>query len=144
LWKGAKHTPYITFNDSANTATVLVGSEEGEIHPMVGSLDGVTEPHWITEIWIVDDQGFTQKLNALDPTGVEYASIEFTPPSDSKTLTAYIWCNIHGLYVGPTVDVPVKENDTALDTNPNPESSARSAIVSFSSLLAAALSVFFL
>ena len=132
----AKHTPYITFDESG-TASVTVGSEEGEIHPMNGSADGVTEPHWITEIWIEDDQGHITTLKTLDPTGVEYASLEFVPEENAKQLTAYIWCNIHGLYVGPTVDVPVEGNGME-----PPESSAFMTVVSISLFWAVAVVYF--
>lgn len=138
--QGAKHTPYITFDEEAGTAIVMVGSEEGEIHPMSGSTDGVTEPHWITEVWVVDDQGYTTTLNSLDPTGVDYASLEFYPDSNSKQLTAHIWCNIHGLYVGPTVDIPSKGDDE--DTAEIPESSANGLVASLGGMLAAALPMF--
>ncbi|KAL7510231.1 hypothetical protein ACHAXN_007447 [Cyclotella atomus] len=136
----AKHTPYITFDEEAGTAIVMVGSEEGEIHPMSGSTDGVTEPHWITEVWVVDDQGYTTTLNSLDPTGVDYASLEFYPDSNSKQLTAYIWCNIHGLYVGPTVDIPSKGDGE--DTAEIPENSATGVVASLGGIFAAALPMF--
>lgn len=139
--KGPKHTPYISFDEAAGTAFVMVGSEESEIHPMNGSSDGITEPHWITEVWIVDDQGYTTTLKALDPTGVDHASLEFYPPEGSKTLTAYIWCNIHGLYVGPTVDVPAKNDGFVLVEDNDSGSSASFSVVA---ILAAALPVFFM
>lgn len=106
---------------------------------MNGSTDGVTEPHWITEIWIEDDQGHITTLKTLDPTGVEYASLEFFPEENAKQLTAYIWCNIHGLYVGPTVDVPVEDNGME-----PPESSASTTAILTSSSWVVALLVFFM
>ena len=35
--------------------------------------------NWITEIGIGDDQGHITTLTTLDPTGVEYTSLEFVP-----------------------------------------------------------------
>lgn len=99
-----KHTPFITFNGDG-TASILVGSVDGGIHPMLGSADGVEEPHWITEVYIVDDQDNFITLKTLDPTGVDEAAFDFSVPENAQNLTAYIWCNIHGLYVGPTVNV---------------------------------------
>jgi desulfoferrodoxin (superoxide reductase-like protein) len=139
--QGAKHTPYLTFDQEAKTATVTVGSEDGEIHPMDGSADGVTEPHWISEVWIVDDQGYTTTLSSLDPTGVDHASLQFYPNSNSKSITAYIWCNIHGMYVGPTVDIPWK-SDESDDTTENPGSSASGALASLGAMFTAALAAF--
>lgn len=145
----AKHTPYIDFGDvMTGTGYVTVGSEAGEIHPMNGSADGVTEPHWITEIWIVDDQGYTTSMKSMDPTGVDAAIYEFYPNSNSKQVTAYIWCNIHGMYVGPTVDVP-EQNDWSVDDDTvgqpdQPVDSAHGVAASLASFLIGALPVFFM
>ena len=47
--------------------------------------------NWITEIGIGDDQGHITTLTTLDPTGVEYTSLEFVPEENAKQLTAYIY-----------------------------------------------------
>ena len=67
------------------------------------------EPHWITEIYVVDQTGEIMTMQSLNPTHVDIAQITFDIPSSATTLTAYEWCNIHGLYVGPTVDVATGE-----------------------------------
>lgn len=136
---GAKHTPFITVNGDG-TASILVGSVDGEIHPMAGSADGTGDVHWITEIYVVDDQDNMFKLNAMDPTGVDQATLDFDVPEGAKTLTAYIWCNIHGLYVGPTVDASTGERvggQTDGETDGATDSGSSGA-VAFSSTFAAA------
>ena len=123
----------------------MVGSEEGEIHPMNGSSDGVISPHWITEVWIVDDQGYTTTLKALDPTGVDYASLEFFPREGAETLTAYIWCNIHGLYVGPTVNVPANDDGFTVEATDNSSGGTVVALGAvISSLVIAAIPALFM
>lgn len=104
---GEKHTPYITIGDDGKTASIFVGKDDGigPVHPMMGSEDGVTEPHWITELYVVDDTGAIITMSSLDPTGVDAATLDFDIPEGAKTLTAYSWCNIHGLWAGPTVEV---------------------------------------
>ena len=73
---------------------------------MLGSLDRINSmPHWITEIYVMDDTGKVVAMSSLDPTLVDAAKMEFEVPESAKTLTAYEWCNIHGLWVGPTVEV---------------------------------------
>lgn len=89
---GEKHTPYITVNDDG-TSSILVGKVGGEIHPMNGSSDGVTEPHWITEIYVVDQDDNIVAMKSLDPTGVTEATMTFDTPEGATTLQAYSWCS---------------------------------------------------
>ena len=96
-----KHAPYITLNGS--TGTVAVGPEEN-MHVMVGG-DAETPPHWITSIYIVDQNEQIIAFQALDPNGVDIATMDFVVPQSATELTAYDWCNIHGLWKGPTVQV---------------------------------------
>lgn len=106
---GTKHTPYVRLNDNG-TATVTVGVE-GNYHVMKGAAweldeNGETvEPHWITEVYVVDQTGEILSMQSLNPTHLDIAQITFDIPSSATTLTAYEWCNIHGLYIGPTIDV---------------------------------------
>lgn len=114
---GAKHVPYTNLNDDG-TATVTVGVE-GNFHVMFGASsvavdDGYdntdnSEPHWITEVYVVDQHGAIISMESLNPTGVDKAQITFDIPVNATTLTAYEWCNIHGLYVGPTISVATGE-----------------------------------
>ena len=116
---------------------------------MVGSADGVEEPHWITEVFIVDDQDNFITLKALDPTGVDQAAIAFSLPENSLSVTAYIWCNIHGLYVGPTVNITSTDSiqetagsdevqETAGSDEAEDKSNSASGILATSSLSAVA------
>mmetsp|Transcript_36497 Transcript_36497/g.53505 ORF Transcript_36497/g.53505 Transcript_36497/m.53505 type:complete len:322 (+) Transcript_36497:81-1046(+) len=121
---GAKHTPYITFSD--NTATVTVGNGEvegGVFHPMVAS-DDPKQVHFVTHITVVDQDGKPVVLETMDPTMPSPASITFDIPSGATTLTAYEFCNLHGLWEGPTVNVPevknVAANGVCAGDNPDP------------------------
>jgi len=98
---GAKHTPYITV--SGDQATVEVG-DGSPYHPMVASADPNTV-HFITHIYVLDQNQGIVAMKALDPNGVDMASMNFTIPAGATSLTAYEWCNKHGLWKGPTVSV---------------------------------------
>lgn len=103
---GEKHTPYISLKDDGSTASILVGKIGGAIHPMNGTPDGSDEePHWITEIYVVDQDGAIVTMHSLDPTDVDVATMDFEIPKGAETLKAYAWCNIHGLWEGPEVEV---------------------------------------
>merc|ERR1719330_663649 len=65
------------------------------------------EVHFITHIYVLDQDQNLVTLQELDPTGVDVASINFTIPIGTTSLTAYEWCNKHGLWEGPTVSVPI-------------------------------------
>ena len=93
-----KHIPYIKLNDDGVTASVLVGKEDVSVHPM-------DTFHFITEIYIMDDMGTIVLMSSLDPTVANVASLDFNIPKGATTLTAYSWCNIHGHWVGPTIEV---------------------------------------
>ena len=109
---GEKHTPYITLANDGKSAYIFVGKEDGgPVHPMVGSSDGIAEPHWITELYVVDQDDNIIVMKSLDPTGVNEARMEFDVPDDVDSLTAYSWCNIHGLWVGPTVEVEMDDSE---------------------------------
>jgi desulfoferrodoxin (superoxide reductase-like protein) len=97
---GAKHTPYITLK--GNQATVQVG--DGPYHPMTASTDP-SVVHFITHIYVLDQDYNLVTMQELSPQGVDVASIDFTVPVGATSLTAYEWCNKHGLWEGPTVQV---------------------------------------
>lgn len=115
-----KHTPHITFKDDG-TAHVLVGEAGVATHPMTGSPDGTyssSEPHWITEIYVKDTE--TNKIVAmetLDSTGVDTATLDFDVPKSAKSLQAFAWCNLHGLWVGPTAEVATVATSGGSDDN---------------------------
>jgi len=143
---GEKHVPYITVNEDG-TSSILVGKVGGPIHPMNGS-DGETAPHWITEIYVVDQDGKIVAMKSLDPTGVTEATMTFDTPEGATTMQAYSWCNIHGLYEGPVTEVEapaeveITEEATDADavTVKEAPSSGTAAVVSLS-VIASALTL---
>ena len=108
-----KHTPYITLNGS--TGTVIVGPADN-MHPMVGG-DHENPPHWISDIYVVDQNEKIIAFQALDPNGVDIATFDFVVPESATELTAYEWCNIHGFWKGPTVQVNMEETPATLAKN---------------------------
>merc|ERR1711948_226833 len=64
-----------------------------------------------THIYVLDQGGNIVAMQNLDPNGVDVASISFTIPSTATSLTAYEFCNLHGLWQGPTVFVNVPDDD---------------------------------
>jgi len=94
-----KHIPYVTFSDDKSTGTVIVGVE-GNYHPM-----DTVAPHWITDLYVVNENAEIIMWKTLDPTGKNTATTSFSIPAGTKKITVYSWCNIHGLYVGPTYSV---------------------------------------
>ena len=106
---GTKHTPYTTFHEDAMNATVTIGNgdeEGGKYHPVVPS-DDPDEVHYATHIYVVDEGGEIVALQAMDPSsGMVPATMTFDIPTGAKSLVAYEFCNIHGLWMGPEVSVP--------------------------------------
>ena len=67
-------------------------------------------PHWITDLYVVNEDNEIIHWKTLDPTGKDTATMEFPIPVGTKKVTVYSWCNIHGLYVGPTYDLDPKSS----------------------------------
>jgi len=111
---GAKHVPFITLNGTMATVTVGDGKP---FHPMVASSDPAAV-HFITHIYVTDHEGNVIFMQNLDPSGVDKASVTFEVPSDVSSLTAYEFCNKHGLWMGPTVFInlqkPKSKNSSSL------------------------------
>lgn len=118
---GTKHVPYITVDGT--TATVVVGNgdvEGGVWHPMVNS-DDPTEVHFITHMYVVDQDANIIAMKTMDPALGGPATMTFEIPAHTSTVTAYEWCNLHGLWVGPTVAVtPANDAPHAECTKDNP------------------------
>merc|ERR1711874_941069 len=70
--------------------------------------------HFVTHIYVLDQGGKVVTMQNLDPNGVDLASISFKVPSSATSLTAYEFCNLHGLWQGPTIVVP-SEAQTPVD-----------------------------
>ena len=100
------------------TGSIIVGVEPDPVHPMIGSADGATDPHWITEVYVVDaDTGKIITMKSLDPTGVDAATMEFDIPSGTESIVAYEWCNIHGLWESPKVETTTAAAAASSDTS---------------------------
>jgi len=106
---GKKHTPYISIHGT--TATVTVG-DGSPYHPMVAS-DAAATVHFVTHIYVLDQAGEIVVLKNLNPENVDKAQVDFTVPSSATSLTAYEFCNKHGLWKGPTVTV--KDTTTSVE-----------------------------
>jgi len=131
---GTEHTPFIELerDDEGYTTVVVKVGQEGQYHEMRGVaprgflLDDINdldshddssdrrtknnEPHWITHVYVVGPIGNIVAMVSLDPTNATLAEMKFTIApqdtdfDDTSTLTAYAFCNVHGLYQGPTYD----------------------------------------
>merc|ERR1712190_66626 len=93
-----KHTPFLSI--SGDTATVRVGGSP--FHPMTASNDS-SAVHWISHIYVQDQTGRTLFVKMLAPTSPSPAQVSFAIPTGVTSMTAYAFCNKHGLYVGPVV-----------------------------------------
>merc|ERR1719191_830042 len=72
---------------------------------MMASMDPA-EIHYITHIYVLDQDHKCVYLEALDPTNTEIARVEFDLPLQATKLTPYSYCNLHGLWYGVAVEVP--------------------------------------
>lgn len=79
-----KHVPVITVD--GNTVKVVVGTT---LHPML-------KEHHIEWIVLHTEEGMQRKCLAVDGP----PSIEFALTPDDKVISAYEYCNIHGLWKG--------------------------------------------
>ena len=105
----SKHTPFIEVDGSE--AVVTVGSEVYAFHPMTHSSDPAVV-HWINYIYVVDQNGDIIESVTLSPKESK-AEIRFTIPDGVESITAYEFCNKHGLWKGPTVNLDATSNDTS-------------------------------
>lgn len=77
-----KHVPDITVN--GNEVTIKIGSTA---HPM-------TEEHFISWVYIQTEKGGQRKT--LTPQ--DQPAVTFTLTEDVKLISAYAYCNLHGLW----------------------------------------------
>ena len=112
---GTKHTPYITFNQDGSKATVTVGDGDvvgGVYHPVKPSAYP-DEVHFVTHIWVLDQDENVIVLDATDPSsGTTPVTFTFDTPEGVTSMVAYEWCNLHGLWMGPEVTVPIDNSAT--------------------------------
>eukprot|EP00594_Rhizosolenia_setigera_P016285 CAMPEP_0178957460 /NCGR_PEP_ID=MMETSP0789-20121207/10931_1 /TAXON_ID=3005 /ORGANISM="Rhizosolenia setigera, Strain CCMP 1694" /LENGTH=350 /DNA_ID=CAMNT_0020639721 /DNA_START=55 /DNA_END=1108 /DNA_ORIENTATION=+ len=114
-----KHVPFITLSDDNSQATVVVG-DDTVYHPVVPSNDNPDVVHYVTDIYVVDETGSIVYYTKLDPSIAAdetdgKATVTFDVPSGVSTLTAYEWCNLHGLWVGPEVTVDADASGADVD-----------------------------
>ena len=131
----AKHTPHLTLKGDG-TASVLVGEAGGITHPMNGSPDGISQPHFITELYIMDQNNNIVVMESLDTTGVDTATLDFDVPKGAESLKVYAWCNLHGLWSSPAVEVASVSVATADDES---SSTGVALLASASALMSTAL-----
>eukprot|EP01060_Flectonema_neradi_P035409 TRINITY_DN650_c6_g1_i1.p1 TRINITY_DN650_c6_g1~~TRINITY_DN650_c6_g1_i1.p1 ORF type:complete len:1134 (+),score=187.87 TRINITY_DN650_c6_g1_i1:90-3491(+) len=96
-----KHTPYIVIRGKTGVVTVGAPSDEEAtpFHPMTPG----STPHYIDRIVVEDDMKNIIAVGSFLPTE-PYAQLTFDIPPGTKTVQAYEFCNLHGLYAGPVVD----------------------------------------
>ncbi|MEM7679032.1 MAG: desulfoferrodoxin family protein [Myxococcota bacterium] len=89
IWAGKElsHTPALSIDASGTVATVEVPHE----------MDS-EEPHWITAIWIEDQNGVVVGMRELGPNDVA-ARVQFPVRAGTTLLTAYAHCNLHDTWM---------------------------------------------
>ena len=107
---GAKHVPYITISEDGTTGSVVVGTE-AVYHPM-----SADEPHWVTAIYVTDENDSIIAMETLDPTNMDKAVMEFSIPESVSEVKAWEFCNKHGLWSGPSVKVSNDSSPAAART----------------------------
>jgi desulfoferrodoxin (superoxide reductase-like protein) len=114
---GNLHTPAVTYQSDIVTGMthgkVTVGVT-GMTHPLTASNDPDTV-HYIETIMIVDENDAVLsmgELTAEDNNG-QVSTLDFNFPTP-KTMTPYVFCNLHGLWKGKTVTLsnPTSANAT--------------------------------
>jgi desulfoferrodoxin (superoxide reductase-like protein) len=94
----AKHTPTVTISGTVANITVRHGSEHG---------------HYIMASWLEDEGGhicgscrYQEPGSGEDGTNVSICSIDLSANcASSASVTAYEFCNLHGLWVGQSTNV---------------------------------------
>jgi desulfoferrodoxin (superoxide reductase-like protein) len=102
-----KHVPYLAFHGDKMRVTV---GNDNAYHVMKDSTDpeGV---HYVTYLYVLDQDNNCVAMEAPDPTGVERCVVEFAIPKGATKLTPYEYCNLHGLWVGPSLNVALMARD---------------------------------
>jgi desulfoferrodoxin (superoxide reductase-like protein) len=106
-----KHTPWLSID--GQQATVIVGGELGSPnHPMSGESDSV---HFIEAVWVLDQNNKAVGFQMFSPTDIVPVTMSFRIPAGTTSLTAYEYCNLHGLYKGETFSVATSNTVATLD-----------------------------
>jgi len=90
MWAGKEgtHVPRITFDPDGSIT--------------VSSTHGMVQDHWITTLFVRDQDGKVIHLEELPGRGpaIGPARTTFVPRVDTRTITAYAYCNLHDLWAG--------------------------------------------
>ena len=115
-----KHDPYLSIS-SLRLATVVVRGNGGSTEP--NSLHPMSTAHYISNIWITDQTGAVICDQEFDGTEASPTfSCQLAP--SVTTVQSHEFCNLHGLWSGPTVTVEFEvfaatKEETTSETNPN-------------------------
>ena len=66
---------------------------------------GPRPTHYVSTIWIEDDQGHVVFMKSLLPTDPSPPYIAMKIPDGAKTLRAYEHCNLHGVWATSALTV---------------------------------------
>jgi len=105
-----KHSPYIVLDGLVAKVVVGRGAATGDaadpIHPMTDNPANYgADLHYIESIWVEDQNGEILSFRSLSPSESSPATMYFDIPVGTTSVTAYEFCNKHGLFQGPTVTV---------------------------------------
>eukprot|EP00754_Rhynchopus_humris_P012846 Rhum_TRINITY_DN14307_c1_g1::Rhum_TRINITY_DN14307_c1_g1_i2::g.79716::m.79716 len=103
-----KHTPFVTLSGTRARVTVGLGTVSGNpndlIHPTVGSGDPLLV-HFIDVIYVKNQDGTVIAAGSMSPVGGQPV-LEFEVPVGTTSVTAYAFCNTHGLHGSTVVQTP--------------------------------------
>jgi desulfoferrodoxin (superoxide reductase-like protein) len=100
------HRPVLTKEGDLVKVMIGMGSTgpancqavNGCYHPVTASTDPATV-HWPEYVYVKNEAGVVVFFVEIAPTVPEPVTLVFERPAKSNTLTAYVYCNIHGLFV---------------------------------------------
>jgi len=99
----ALHRPVLTKEGDLVKVMIGMGSKgpagcpNGCYHPVVATADP-TAVHWPEYVYVVNEAGVVVFFVEIAPTVPDPVTLVFETPAKSHTLTAYVYCNIHGLF----------------------------------------------
>eukprot|EP01064_Diplonema_japonicum_P002994 TRINITY_DN11965_c0_g1_i1.p1 TRINITY_DN11965_c0_g1~~TRINITY_DN11965_c0_g1_i1.p1 ORF type:complete len:346 (+),score=79.80 TRINITY_DN11965_c0_g1_i1:52-1038(+) len=103
--KNTKHQPVLTLDGTTATVRVGLGSISGkkwDVHPMLPDGD-MQKVHFIERIFVRDHKGEVVGAVSLLPT--DEAVLQFEVPAGTLSLTAFSYCNKHGLFISKPTSV---------------------------------------
>lgn len=85
-----KHIPFITTQKTDNTTEITVLCGDGIIHPM-------EDDHWIIFIELFKNGESVEKIT-LKKTDEPKAVFSLSNVTDTDTISAHAFCNLHGIW----------------------------------------------